>query len=220
MFSNVSKLCFDLLSPRYNARFKIVGGESKYPFLISPASFDKIQKSMNDSRCNISTDFSGSFKGMHSDNVRSMYRSVDWIALQEQMLKIIKYYRGNNLVGRTDVLMIPFGSRNINLNTERKTAAYTETMKTYLAGLSQSWDNRVLADKSERAYPNTRTLCKHFLVAYFGDTFSTGFTWTSLDENVNGEVTELLECISFFWNNRVVKINIHTLTSRYKDLTP
>ncbi|KAG2191525.1 hypothetical protein INT47_012814 [Mucor saturninus] len=77
MFSNVSKLCFDHLSPRYNARFKFVGKEFKYPFLLSPANFAKIQQSMNDSRCNISTDFNGSFKGMHSDNVRSMYRSVD-----------------------------------------------------------------------------------------------------------------------------------------------
>ncbi|KAG2211226.1 hypothetical protein INT47_006346 [Mucor saturninus] len=51
MLSNVSKLCFDILSPSYNTRFEFVGNESN-----------------------------GSSKYMHSDNVRSMYRSVDWIA--------------------------------------------------------------------------------------------------------------------------------------------
>ncbi|KAI7875923.1 uncharacterized protein EV154DRAFT_569355 [Mucor mucedo] len=130
------------------------------------------------------------------------YTDASTDALQEQMVKIIKYFRGNNLVGRTDVLMILFGSRSINLNTERKTVVYTETMKTYLTGLSQSWDNGVITDKSETAYHNTQTLCKHFFVAYFGDKFSTGFNWTSLDENVKSDVTELLECISFFWNKR------------------
>ncbi|KAG2200633.1 hypothetical protein INT47_007377 [Mucor saturninus] len=80
MFSNVSNICFDLLFPGYNTRFKFVGNESNYLFLLSPANLEKIKISMNDSRCYMSTDFSSSFKGMHSDNVRSMYRSVDWIA--------------------------------------------------------------------------------------------------------------------------------------------
>lgn len=80
MFSNVSKLCFDLMSSRYNGRYKFAGKELKYPFSLSNDQFQAVKRSMDDSRCTIPTDFNGSFKGMSSDNVRSLYRSVDWIA--------------------------------------------------------------------------------------------------------------------------------------------
>lgn len=80
MFSNVSKLCFDMISPRNNSRFKFVGNEDMYPFGLDSSDFNRIKISMDDSRSSIPADFSGSFNGMNLDNVRSIYRSVDWIA--------------------------------------------------------------------------------------------------------------------------------------------
>lgn len=80
MFSNVSKLCFDMLSPKLNTRFKFDGNEDTYPFALETADFTRIKTAMDDSLRAIPADFSGSFAGVNLDNVRSIYRSVDWIA--------------------------------------------------------------------------------------------------------------------------------------------
>ncbi|KAG2209274.1 hypothetical protein INT47_005566 [Mucor saturninus] len=80
MFSHVSKLCFDMLSPKLNTRFKFDVNEDTYRFALETADFTRIKTAMDDSLRAIPADFSGSFAGVNLDNVRSIYRSVDWIA--------------------------------------------------------------------------------------------------------------------------------------------
>lgn len=77
-------------------------------------------------------------------------------------------------------------------------------MKSYLKSLSLGAVNEdEINERAAQAYANVHSLCKFFLVAYFGDKFNTPFTWSSLDENVRVELVSFFECIVFFWNKRV-----------------
>ncbi|CEP15948.1 hypothetical protein [Parasitella parasitica] len=79
-FSNVSKVVFDLIAPRYNASYKYIGNESEYPFQLAPVDFEAVKLSMAESRKYIPAGaFQFSFKPMDMQNVKSLYRSVDWI---------------------------------------------------------------------------------------------------------------------------------------------
>lgn len=78
--SNVSKLFFDLLSPRYNTGFKYFGNEPAYPFQLSNSQFDCLKVAMQTSRLLIPAGvFQGSFHPVNPMNVKGLYRSVDWI---------------------------------------------------------------------------------------------------------------------------------------------
>lgn len=77
--SNVAKLLFDLISPRYNTSFKFYGNESIYPFQLSNAKFDCLNTGMQKSRMYIPAgEFQGSFHPVNPLNVKSLYRSIDW----------------------------------------------------------------------------------------------------------------------------------------------
>ncbi|CEP14481.1 hypothetical protein [Parasitella parasitica] len=79
-FSNVSKLVFDLIAPRYNTSYKYIGNESGYPFQLAPVDFEAVKLSMIESRKYIPAGvFQFSFKPMDMQNVKSLYGSVDWI---------------------------------------------------------------------------------------------------------------------------------------------
>ncbi|KAI8640490.1 hypothetical protein BD408DRAFT_434132 [Parasitella parasitica] len=79
--SNLAKLFFDMISPRYNANFKYHGNESNYPFQLSNASFECVKMGMRNSRKFIPTGaFQSSFKATDQSNVKGFYRSLDWIA--------------------------------------------------------------------------------------------------------------------------------------------
>lgn len=78
--SNVSKVFFDLVSDRYNTRYKVVGNAENYPFELSKRDFQRLKQAMNMSRKYIPVGaFQGSWKGADQTNAKSFYRSVDWI---------------------------------------------------------------------------------------------------------------------------------------------
>ena len=78
--SNVSKMFFDMVSPRYSDPYKYYGRESEYIFELGRNDFVSMQSSINASRQYIPTGtFQGSWQGVNPANVKSLYRSVDWI---------------------------------------------------------------------------------------------------------------------------------------------
>lgn len=78
--SNISKLFFDMVSPRYNDGYKYYGNESAYVFELCKDDFTRMKEGVNSSRRFIPTGvFQGSWQGVDPSNVKSMYRSVDWI---------------------------------------------------------------------------------------------------------------------------------------------
>lgn len=80
MYSNIAKDVFSMLSPKYNQHFKYCGDELKYPFELSNAAFVSIKKSMELSRQLIPAGtFKGSWIAMEPNNVKSVYRSAEWI---------------------------------------------------------------------------------------------------------------------------------------------
>lgn len=69
-----------MFCPKYNLHFKYCGNESKYPFELSSAAFVSIKKSMEVSRQLIPAGtFKGSWLAMEPNNVKSVYRSAEWI---------------------------------------------------------------------------------------------------------------------------------------------
>jgi hypothetical protein len=76
--ANISKLFFDLISLRYNDSLKHPDNPDSFPFELTTHDFNTIKLAMNKSRQFVPTKaFSGSSKDCA--NVRSLYRSCDWI---------------------------------------------------------------------------------------------------------------------------------------------
>lgn len=120
MFSNASRFCSGLLSFRYNERYKFVGNEVDYQFRLSFVELIKIKRSMDDSLCNIPSDFNGSFQGIVSDNARSMYRSVDWIAWLVYVVPtlIASIFGSRNTAGRSTASALIALSRGVKLSLQ------------------------------------------------------------------------------------------------------
>ncbi|CEP16958.1 hypothetical protein [Parasitella parasitica] len=77
-FSNVSKVVFDLIAPRYNASYKYIGNESEYPFQLAPVDFEAVKLSMAESRKYIPAGaFQFSFKPMDMQNVKTVVGLFD-----------------------------------------------------------------------------------------------------------------------------------------------
>ncbi|KAG2211248.1 hypothetical protein INT47_006368 [Mucor saturninus] len=124
--------------------------------------------------------------------------------LQGQLRQAIAYYRDNNLIERIGVTMIVFGSRTIDAHTTGKTEDLECVNEAYLKEISSEYcsDEEIKA-RAKEAYNNVHSLCKHFVVAYFGDIRLTHFTWSPLEPKARREVVALFECIVLFWNKRV-----------------
>ena len=79
LISNVAKQLYNLLTTSNNSKFCPPSCLSKdYPFNLDNSDFTVIQKSMDESRCNIPLAFSGCFKGINEKSTNG-YRSVDWL---------------------------------------------------------------------------------------------------------------------------------------------
>jgi hypothetical protein len=69
-----------MISPRYNSNFKFIDNEEAYPFQLSNLHFRCLNLGMVNSRQYIPTGaFQGSFNPVDPSNVKSIYRSTDWI---------------------------------------------------------------------------------------------------------------------------------------------
>ena len=69
-----------MISGRYNQQYKVFGNEAQYPFELSSAQAECLKVGMEKSRVLIPAGaFQGSFKPVNPANVKSLYRSVDWI---------------------------------------------------------------------------------------------------------------------------------------------
>ncbi|CEP06796.1 hypothetical protein, partial, partial [Parasitella parasitica] len=67
--SNISKLFYEMISPRYNANFKYIGNEAAYPFQLSNLQFQCLGVAMTNSRQYIPTGaFQGSFNPVDPSN--------------------------------------------------------------------------------------------------------------------------------------------------------
>ncbi|CEP19952.1 hypothetical protein [Parasitella parasitica] len=78
--SNIFKLFYEMISHRYKANFKYIGNEAAYPFQLSHLQFQCLGVAMASGRQYIPTGaFQGSFYPVDPSNVKSIYRSTDWI---------------------------------------------------------------------------------------------------------------------------------------------
>lgn len=80
LYSNIAKELFEMISPKYCESYKFVGNQKEYPFSLPKQAFDDIKKSMEQSRQFIpASSFKSSWLALDVSNVKSCYRSADWM---------------------------------------------------------------------------------------------------------------------------------------------
>lgn len=134
------------------------------------------------------------------------------------IINVVSYFKTNKLLSEIILNMNALGCRIFDTPTKVSKVSFINFTISYIKDLTPEVEYEpntpemlALEKRAFEAYNNVFIICKHLLVAFFGDRLKKNrLTMTTLNNVEREEIVVLLERIVYYWNKRAGETGVPT----------